>query len=165
MRKPEPKLTRKRDAAPVQNDWEYRRGDIYLANLNPVVGSEIGGIRPVLVLQNNTGNHYGPTIITAPMTSKIKRKPGQPTHFLLENVRGLKYPSMVMLEQIRTLDKRRVIKYMGTVSQDVMDSPEFRSCLAVSVALFAENEKHPDGVRKGADNDIGRNEKFGCENR
>ena len=62
--------------------WEYQRGDIYLADLDPVIGSEIGGIRPVLVLQNDIGNRYGPTLIVAPMTSNVEKKPKQPTHFL-----------------------------------------------------------------------------------
>lgn len=149
----------------MRKNWEYRRGDVYLADLDPVVGSEIGGIRPVLVLQNNVGNHYAPTIITAPLTSNIRKKANQPTHFLLKKGNGLKCPSMVMLEQIRTLDKQRILKYMGTVRKDVLDSPEFQNCLAVSVVLFFENKQHPDGVRKGADNDIGRNEKCGCADR
>lgn len=121
---------------PVRKDWEYRRGDIYLADLDPVVGSEIGGIRPVLVLQNNVGNHYAPTIITAALTSNIRKKANQPTHFLLKKGCGLKCPSMVILEQLRTLDKQRILKYMGSVRKDILDSPEFRNCLATSVALF-----------------------------
>ena len=81
----------------MRKNWEYRRGDIYLANLDPVVGAEIGGIRPVLILQNNTGNFFSPTLIAAPLTSNVDKKPNQPTHFLLEQVRGLNRPSMVIL--------------------------------------------------------------------
>ena len=73
----------------MRQTWEYRRGDVYLANLDPVVGAEIGGIRPVLVLQNDVENHFGPTLIIAPMTSNIEKKPARPTHYLLKNVRGL----------------------------------------------------------------------------
>ena len=86
----------------MRKNWEYRRGDIYLANLDPVVGAEIGGIRPVLILQNNTGNFFSPTLIAAPLTSNVDKKPNQPTHFLLEQVRGLNRPSMVILEQLKT---------------------------------------------------------------
>lgn len=69
-----------------------------------------------MVLQNNIGNHYGPTLIVAPMTSNIEKKPAQPTHYLLRNVHGLNRPSMVILEQLKTLDKSRIIKYMGKAS-------------------------------------------------
>ena len=119
----------------MRKNWEYRRGDVYLANLDPVVGAEIGGIRPVLVLQNNTGNFFSPTLIAAPLTSNVDKKPNQPTHFLLEQVRGLNRPSMVILEQLKTLDKRRIIRYMGRVDSSILYSPEFCKCLAVSLAL------------------------------
>ena len=115
--------------------WEYQRGDIYLADLDPVIGSEIGGIRPVLVLQNDIGNRYGPTLIVAPMTSNVEKKPKQPTHFLLKQIRGLDRPSMVMLEQLKTLDKRRIIRYMGKVDRQILESPIFRERLALSIAL------------------------------
>ena len=115
--------------------WEYQRGDIYLADLDPVIGSEIGGIRPVLILQNDIGNRYGPTLIVAPMTSNVEKKPKQPTHFLLKHMRGLDRPSMVMLEQLKTLDKRRIIRYMGKVDRQILESPIFRERLALSIAL------------------------------
>ena len=143
----------------MRDDWEYRRGDIYLADLNPVVGAEIGGIRPVLVLQNDVGNHFGPTLIVAPMTSNIEKKPAQPTHFLLKKVRGLSKPSMVILEQLKTLDKSRIIRYMGRVDRRILESPVFYKCLAVSMAINDKSAKHPRRVRKGAANDTGRNEK------
>ena len=88
-------------------DWVYRRGDIYLANLNPFKGSEQGGTRPVLVLQNNDGNFFCPTLIVAPITTKLK-KLNLPTHCYFEEVRGLPEPSMVSLEQIKTIDKCRI---------------------------------------------------------
>lgn len=121
---------------PLRKNWEYRRGDVYLANLDPIVGAEIGGIRPVMILQNNTGNFFSPTLIAAPLTSNIDKKPNQPTHFLLEQVRGLSRPSMVILEQLKTLDKRRIIRYMGRVDSNILYSPEFCKCLAVSLALY-----------------------------
>lgn len=146
----------------MRDDWEYRRGDLYLADLDSVIGAEIGGVRPVLILQNNTGNHFSPTLIAAPLTSNIEKKPEQPTHFLLESVRGLTCPSMVMLEQLKTLDKSRIIKYMGRVDRQIIESKEFRNCLAVSVAFHTDNRKHSPRVRKGADHDIRGNEKCGC---
>ena len=109
----------------MREDWEYLRGDVYLADLNPVVGAEIGGIRPVLVLQNNIGNHFWPTLIVAPMTSNIEKKPEQPTHFLIRKAHGLKRPSMVVLKQLRTLDKSRIIKYMGKIDRRILESPAF----------------------------------------
>lgn len=91
----------------MKDDWVYRRGDIYLADLNPYFGSKQGGIRPVLVLQNNTGNFYCPTLIAAPLTARRSKKPNQPTHYHLKGVRGMDSPSVILLGQIRTIDKRR----------------------------------------------------------
>ena len=73
----------------MKENWTYRRGDIYLANLNPYIGSEQGGTRPVLLLQNNTGNFYCPTLIVAPLTARRGKKPHQPTHYLLNSVKGI----------------------------------------------------------------------------
>ena len=142
----------------MRENWEYRRGDLYLADLDPTKGAEIGGMRPVLVIQNNKGNHYAPTLIVAPLTSNIEKKPNQPTHFLLEQGNGLYKPSMVILEQIRTIDKCRIIRYMGRLEREVMDSSAFFHCLAASLSID-ENQMHSLEVRKGADYDTGRNEK------
>lgn len=87
----------------MKENWIYRRGDVYLANLDPYIGSEQGGTRPVVVLQNNTGNYYCPTLIVAPITSKAGKKPSQPTHYYAERIHGLELPGMVLLEQIKTL--------------------------------------------------------------
>ena len=94
----------------MNENWNYRRGDIYLADLNPYVGSEQGGTRPVLLLQNDAGNYFCPTLIIAPITSRVWKKTEQPTHCRIENVKCLSDTSMVLLEQIRTIDKRRVKK-------------------------------------------------------
>ena len=72
----------------MKENWVYRRGDIYMANLNPFKGSEQGGTRPVLVLQNNTGNLFCPTLIVAPLTTQVNKKKNQPTRYLLSGVRG-----------------------------------------------------------------------------
>ncbi len=103
----------------IRKDWVYRRGDMYIVNLNPFKGSEQGGTRPVLVLQNNTGNYYCPTLIVAPLSSKIKKR-NQPTHVLLKKGRGLFMDSIVELEQIKTIDKSRVQRYIGKITQKQM---------------------------------------------
>ena len=114
------KMEREGRRDPCQTkDWIYRRGDIYLANLNPFKGSEQGGTRPVLVLQNNDGNYYCPTLIVAPITTKLK-KLNLPTHCYFEKVRGLSEPSMVSLEQIKTIDKCRIEKYLGKMTREQM---------------------------------------------
>lgn len=77
----------------MKENWVYRRGDLYLANLGVPVGSKQGGVRPVVVLQNDVGNYYAPTITIAPLTSKIEKKRKQPTHFFLRKAKGLAKPS------------------------------------------------------------------------
>ncbi len=119
-------------------EWEYRRGEVYLADLNPYRGSEQGGTRPVLVLQNNVGNIYCPTLIVAPITSRYEKKPSQPTHCLLGNVKCLPEKSTVMLEQIRTIDKSRVIRFMGKLKLDKMR--EIDAALEVSLGLHIPEE-------------------------
>lgn len=121
----------------MRDDWSYRRGDIYLADLNPCFGCEQGGVQPVLVLQNNIGNFFCPTLIVAPLTSQVK-KLNQPTHFLLDGIRGLDRPAMVMAEQIKTIDKRRIRKYLGKVDRQTMD--DLADCLEVSLGLFIPEE-------------------------
>lgn len=101
----------------MKENWVYRRGDLYLANLGVPVGSKQGGVRPVVVLQNDVGNYYAPTITIAPLTSKIEKKRKQPTHFFLRKAKGLAKPSMVLAEQLDTCDKICVIRYLGRVSK------------------------------------------------
>ena len=107
----------------MRKNWVYRRGDIYIANLNPFRGSEQGGTRPVLVLQNNDGNFYCPTLIVAPLSSKLK-KTNLPTHFLLKKGHGLYTDSIVELEQIKTIDKSRVQRYIGKITPEQMSGVE-----------------------------------------
>lgn len=95
-----------------------RRGDIYHADLDPVFGSEQGGYRPVLVIQNNRGNQYSPTVIVAAITSRPKNK--LPTHVALRGIAGLERDSVALLEQIRTLDKKRLNDYVGTLDRQQM---------------------------------------------
>ena len=96
---------------------EIKRGQIYLADLNPVMGSEQGGIRPVVVIQNNIGNRFSPTIIVAAITARTKKN--IPTHARLQST-GLPKDSTALLEQIRTIDKSRLIEFMGEVSKAEM---------------------------------------------
>lgn len=97
---------------------EIQRGDIYHADLNPIFGSEQGGYRPVLVIQNNRGNKHSPTVIIAAITSRPKAK--LPTHVAIQGIKGLEKDSFVLLEQIRTLDKRRLDDYVGKLNQEQM---------------------------------------------
>lgn len=109
------------------------RGEIYYADLSPVVGSEQGGLRPVLIVQNDVGNKYGPTVIAAAITSKLN-KAKLPTHIELKaNDYGLAKDSVVLLEQVRTLDKRRLGAKIGQVDCDTMRKID--SAIAVSFGL------------------------------
>lgn len=98
-----------------------KRGDIYYADLSPVVGSEQGGIRPVLIVQNDVGNKYSPTVIAAAITSQ-KYKTKLPAHISVDAVDcGLQKDSIVLLEQVRTLDKKRLKERMGNLPTDEMN--------------------------------------------
>lgn len=109
------------------------RGDIYYADLSPVTGSEQGGIRPVLVLQNNVGNQHSPTVIVAAITGYVKGK-RQPTHVRLKGVAcGLFRDSTVLLEQLRTLDKSRLGEYVGSIGGNKLR--EVDAALRISVGL------------------------------
>lgn len=109
------------------------RGDIYYADLSPVIGSEQGGIRPVLIVQNDVGNKYSPTVIAAAITSQ-KDKTKLPTHIQLNaDNTGLQKDSIVLLEQIRTLDKRRLKEHMGRLDKGSME--EVNTALSISFGL------------------------------
>ncbi len=110
-----------------------KRGDIYYADLSPVVGSEQGGLRPVLIVQNDTGNKHSPTVIAAAITSQIN-KAKLPTHIELQaKTYGLSKDSVVLLEQIRTIDKRRLKEKMGKLDDGLMNKVD--SAIAVSFGL------------------------------
>ena len=97
-----------------------KRGDIYYADLSPVVGSEQSGIRPILVIQNNIGNKFSPTIIGVPITSKVKVN--MPTHIEIEGLKyGLEKDSIILAEQIRTLDKKRLKEKVGKLDKTTLD--------------------------------------------
>lgn len=97
-----------------------RRGDIFYADLSPVVGSEQGGVRPVLIVQNDVGNKYSPTVIAAAITSR-QQKASIPTHIAINaEATGLSKDSVVLLEQVRTIDKRRLKEKMGSIDSNSM---------------------------------------------
>ena len=110
-----------------------KRGDIYYADLSPVVGSEQGGIRPVLVIQNDIGNKYSPTVIAAAITSQIN-KAKMPTHIeLAAKDYGLNKDSVILLEQIKTIDKRRLREKIGRIDDGLMAS--VNNALSISFGL------------------------------
>lgn len=110
-----------------------KRGDIYYADLSPVVGSEQGGLRPVLIIQNDVGNRYSPTVIAAAITSRMGKN-RLPTHIDIHADKvGLAKDSVVLLEQIRTLDKRRLKEKMGHLDDSLMQ--EVNTAIAVSFGL------------------------------
>ena len=120
-----------------------RRGDLFYADLNPVVGSEQGGIRPVLVIQNDVGNHFSPTVVAAAITSR-KAKNSLPTHILLENVPGLAPTSLLLLEPLRTIDRKRLRGYIGRISKEKM--LEVDAALAISIGIGYPNERRTHNV-------------------
>ena len=114
-----------------------KRGDIYYADLSPVVGSEQGGLRPVLIVQNDVGNKYSPTVIAAAITSKLgKTRLPTPIDVYAEKV-GLQRDSVVLLEQIRTIDKRRLKEKMGHLDDHMMQAVD--EAISVSFGLNVNN--------------------------
>lgn len=112
-----------------------KRGDIFYADLSPVVGSEQGGLRPVLIIQNDVGNRYSPTVIAAAITSRMGKN-RLPTHIDIHADKvGLAKDSVVLLEQIRTLDKRRLKERMGHLDDQTMQT--VNSAIAVSFGIEA----------------------------
>ena len=112
---------------------QVHRGDIYYADLSPVVGSEQGGVRPVLIVQNDVGNRFSPTVIAAAITSQ-QTKANLPTHITLNAVAsGLARDSIVLLEQVRTLDKHRLKERMGRLDDNSMDQVDH--ALSISFGL------------------------------
>lgn len=103
----------------MEEKRQIRRGDIYHADLRPAIGSEQDGVRPVLIVQNNVGNKYSPTVIAAAITSR-RTKARLPTHVQVGEVPGMFPESIVMLEQLRTLDKSRLLDYISALQPETM---------------------------------------------
>ena len=131
-----------------------KRGDIYYADLSPVVGSEQGGLRPVLIVQNDVGNKYSPTVIAAAITSQMT-KTKLPTHIdIYAESFGLSKDSVILLEQIRTIDKRRLREKMGHIDQTLMQ--KVNDAITVSFGLgetasVTESAAAPAAVRETPD--------------
>lgn len=117
-----------------------RRGEIYYADLSPVVGSEQGGVRPVLVLQNDTGNKFSSTTIIAPITS-VPKKRSQPTHVFID-CDFLESKSVILLEQFRTIDKKRLSDYLGQLSQEDMQRAESAMSVSLGMAQSQPEVRH-----------------------
>ncbi|WP_066546171.1 type II toxin-antitoxin system PemK/MazF family toxin [Clostridium sp. AT4] len=114
-----------------------KKGDIYYADLTPVVGSEQGGIRPVLIIQNDIGNYYSPTVIAAAITSRFQ-KHSIPTHIQLEQeVRGLRRNSVILLEQVSTIDRMRLKRYIGSLNGSMMQKVD--RAILISFGLKEQN--------------------------
>lgn len=109
-----------------------KRGDIFYAELNPVIGSEQGGTRPVLIISNDMGNRHSPTVIVAAITSR-KSKNNLPTHFYLDSIEGLPANSIILLEQIRTIDKQRLRERLTQLDECYME--EITTPLLISIGL------------------------------
>lgn len=120
----------------LRSNWNYRRGDIYLADLGTHRGHIQGGIRPVINIQNNSGSFFGPTLIVVPLTTELK-KLKQPTHYVLKQQRGLKEPSMSEAEQIVTINKCQILKYLGRTSAKHMQRID--DCIRASLHLESED--------------------------
>lgn len=120
----------------VQMKKRIMRGDIFYADLGMTVGSEQGGVRPVLIIQNDEGNKFSPTVIIAAITGSKKVR--IPTHVIVPNIPALRRESIVLLEQIRTIDKSRLNEYIGRISVEMQRKID--RALAVSVGI--QNRKH-----------------------
>ena len=116
---------------------KINRGEIYVADLNPFQGSEQGGIRPVVILQNDTGNYFSSTTIVASLTSHTGKKENLPTHVFIDSREDLEHDSIILCEQIRTIDKSRLIRYLGKL--DGYEMEEVEDALNVSLGCFDDS--------------------------
>jgi len=127
---------------------KIRRGDIFYADLRPVVGSEQGGIRPVVILQNNTGNQFSPTTIAAAITSRGEKN-RLPTHIWIGvQVHGLHKDSMILLEQVRTLDLKRLRDYIGRLDKKTLQAVDRGLTVSLGIKRNRQEEAEGDNRRK-----------------
>lgn len=120
---------------------EIKRGDIFYADLSPVIGSEQGGMRPVVIIQNDIGNHYSPTVIVAAITARIQ-KPKMPTHVPINSEYvGIEKDSVILLEQVRTIDKQRLRDRVTHLEDSTMKRVDH--ALQVSIGLLSQTTKTP----------------------
>ena len=130
-----------------RSERTVHRGEIYYADLNPVVGSEQGGIRPVLILQNEVGNWFSPTVIVAAMTARGS-KAHLPTHVPVGTDSGLRRPSLVLAEQVRTIDKSRLLERVGMLPPEKQGQVD--RALRISFALSPQREEEPEWTQEGS---------------
>ena len=119
---------------------KIRRGDIYYADLDPVTGSEQGGVRPVIIVQNNLGNAHSPTVVVVPITSQME-KYRLPTHVFIPKSCGLAKKSFAMVEQIRTIDRSRLSNYVGHIGREI----QFTISAAMDICVEAMKSRPPKG--------------------
>lgn len=123
------------------------RGDLYYADLTPVTGSEQGGVRPVLMIQNDIGNRFSPTVIVAAVTSRQDKHP-LPTHVSISpNHCGLKESSIVLLEQLRTIDRVRLREYIGRLTEQDMKQVDHALRISIGLSLVENNEAVEEAKR------------------
>ena len=123
------------------------RGDLYYADLTPVTGSEQGGVRPVLMIQNDMGNRFSPTVIVAAVTSRQDKHP-LPTHVSISpNHCGLKESSVVLLEQLRTIDRVRLREYIGRLTEQDMKQVDHALRISIGLSLVENNEAVEEAKR------------------
>lgn len=120
----------------LRDDWDFHRGDLYIADLRYGAvgfdGSHVqGGVRPVVLLQNNVGNFFSPTLVVVPVTSKVWKKPSQPTHYLIRQTKGLHCDGIALGEQITTIDRRQCLKYLGRLSRSETDAIKEAAIIAI----------------------------------
>ena len=130
-----------------RSERTIHRGEIYYADLNPVVGSEQGGIRPVLILQNEVGNWFSPTVIVAAMTAR-GGKAHLPTHVPVGTDSGLRRPSIVLAEQVRTIDKSRLLERVGMLPPEKQEQVD--RALRISFALSPQREEEPEWTQEAS---------------
>lgn len=120
---------------------EILRGDVFYADLSPVIGSEQGGMRPVLIIQNDVGNHYSPTVIVAAITARMQ-KPKMPTHVLIDSEHaGIERDSVILLEQVRTIDKQRLRDKVTHLEDSIMN--RVNHSLQISIGLLSQKKESP----------------------
>ena len=125
-----------------------KRGEIYFADLDPVVGSEQGGIRPVLIIQNDLGNRFSPTVIVLPLTSSLNKAPLKTHVPVRPPLGGLKRPSLILCEQVRTLEKKRLKSRLGLLPRETLLLVDRAFALAVSGAIGHTEDAPPDEEQK-----------------
>lgn len=111
-----------------------KRGDIFYADLDPIIGSEQGGIRPVLVVQNNVGNKYSPTLVVLPISSA--KKSHLPTHINICDSKMMPKNSVILAEQIRTIDRNRLQKYVGSLGVEIMEKVDMAMKISIGVNFY-----------------------------